>query len=133
MEMYKIRFTLGDWSDDGHGQKETFHMKSNYPGSEINKTLQKFESETECDIRSWCEEYEDTYIHEPDTSKLISLGIITSEELTKDRDYECEGTLGYIDLISRIIKHYLPDFEWDHESFEDEEVLYIDECGYGLW
>lgn len=129
MDMYKIRFTLGDLN----GQKETFHMKSNYSGSEINRILRRFEGEAGCDIRSWCEEYEDTYIHEPDTSKLISLGIITSGELTKDGDYECEGTLGYIDLISRIIKRYLPDFEWDYESFEDEEVLYIDECGYGLW
>lgn len=131
--MYKIKFALGNWSDDRYGQKETFHMRSNYPGSEINEVLQKFESETRCDIRSWCEEYEDTYIHEPDSSKLVSFGIVTPEELTKEGEYECEGTLGYIDLISRIIKYYLPDFEWDHESFEDEEVLYIDKCGYGLW
>ena len=130
--MYKIRFTLGDWSDDGHGQKETFHMKSNYPGSDINSVLRRFENETGCNIRSWCEEWEDNFIHNYDAVRLVASEIISSNELV-DGEYECEGTLGYIDLISRIIKHYLPDFEWDHESFEDEEVLYIDKCGYGLW
>ena len=130
--LYKIRFTLGDWSGDGHGGKETYHMKSNYPGTKINDVLLKFENETNCNIKSWCKDYADNYIHEHDSSKLVSYGIISSDELTRDEEFECEGTLGYIDLISRIIKHYLPDFEWDHESFDDEEVLSIDKCGYGL-
>lgn len=126
--MYKIRFTLGDWS---HGQKETFHMRSNYPGSEINRALRNFEIKTKCNLESWCKE--NTFICKQDSSKLVSLGIISSEELTTEEEYECKGTLEYIDLISRIIKYYIPDFEWDHESFEDEEVLFIDGYGYGLW
>ena len=49
--LYKVRFTLGDWSDDGHGGKEAYHMKSNYPGTKINDVLLKFENETNCNIK----------------------------------------------------------------------------------
>lgn len=124
--MYKVKFTLGDVYDN-----ETYHMKSNYPGTKINEVLMKFEGETGCKIKSWCEDWGDTRIHYRDTKKLLDLGIISMDEIS-DEEFDCDDTTGYIDLISRIIKYYLPDFEWDPESFDEEETLYINNCGYGL-
>lgn len=130
--MFKIRFTLGDWSDSGHGKKETYHMKSNYSAKEINEVLLKYENETGSNISSWCMDDGDTIIHSYDTNSLVTMGIVSSSEIING-EYDCENALGYIDLISRIIKYYIPDFEWDYESYEDEETLYIDKGGYGLW
>lgn len=128
--MYKVRFTLGH---SVYNYGETYHFKSNYPGSKINRALREFEIESGCDIRSWCKDSGESEIPEQDTQTLVDFGIITKDELGENTKYDCEDIFGYLDLISRLIKYIIPDFNWDPESFEDEEVLYINKCGYGIW
>ena len=137
---YHMNFTLGDWSKDGHGMMEEFHITANHSVKEINAAVKQFEKETKFDISSWAEEYEDSSLPTDDVNCLAKLGFITDKENIPgidiwEDDYSFDGGEGYTTFVlDVIVKHYIPDFEWDFYSIPDEKTLdCLDGNGYGLY
>lgn len=105
--MYKITFILD----------EVYHMRSNYPGSKISEVLRSFKDTTGICLKPECQ----WIIPKNETMKLLSIGILSSPELSKSGLYNCDEAIGYIDLVTRVIKSYLPDFKWEFD--DDEEMI----------
>lgn len=137
---YHMEFTMGDWSADGHGLKEEWHIVSNHSAKDIEEAVKKFEKETNFKIRNWAEEYEDSRLPTEDVDDLEKLGFITDTENIPgiehwDEDYSFDGDSGYVTFIFNVIvKHYIPDFRWETFTIPNEEHL---SCmhgrGYGLF
>lgn len=60
--MYKIKFELGDWSDDGHGKSKIFLVESSVPVEELREIHFKAPNVLGFDIGSICSEYEKNWI-----------------------------------------------------------------------
>lgn len=139
---YHMNFTLGDWSKDGHGMMEEFHITANHSVKEIDAAVKKFEKETTFKISNWAEEYEDNSLPASVVNKLTKLGFITDKEnipgvdgWAEDDDYSFNGADGYTAFILNVIvKHYIPDFEWGIYNIPHEQTLdCLDGNGYGLF
>ena len=137
---YHMNFTLGDWSKDGHGMMEEFHIVANHSVKEINAAVKQFETETKFKISNWAEEYEDSSLPSEDVDDLAELGFITDKENIPgiddwDDDYTFDGANGYTTFIlDVIVKHYIPDFEWENYNIPNEKTLdCLDGNGYGLF
>ena len=105
--MYKITFMLD----------EVYHMRSNYSGSKVSEILKLFKETTGIYLKPDCQ----WIISKNEIDKLLNLGILSSTELNKSGLYNCDEAIGYIDLVTRIIKSYIPDFEWEFD--DDEEII----------
>lgn len=136
---YRMNFTLGDPGGDGHGMKEKFHITANHSVKEINAAVKQFETETKFKISNWAEEYEDNSLPAEDVDDLVELGFITDKENIPgidawEDDYAFDGANGYTTFIFNvIIKHYIPDFEWDFTAFHEQTLDCLDGNGYGLF
>lgn len=137
---YHMEFTMGDWSADGHGLKEEYHIVSNHSAKEIDEAVKKFEKETNFKIGNWAAEYEDSRLPTEDLEDLEKLGFITDTENIPgidywNGDYSFDGDSGYVTFIFNVIvKHYIPDFKWSNFRIPDEEHLEcMHGCGYGLF
>ena len=137
---YHMNFTLGDPSADGHGMTEEYHITANHSVKEIEAAVKQFESETKFKISNWAEDYEDNSLPSEDVDDLVELGFIADKENIPgidacDDDYTFNGTDGYTTFVlDVIIKHYIPDFEWDNYEIPNEKTLdCLDGNGYGLF
>lgn len=61
---YEIKFPIGDWSNDGHGQCQWFRIKSNKPVQEVREAHFLCERILGFNIGSICSEYEESMIEE---------------------------------------------------------------------
>ena len=137
---YHMNFTLGDPSADGHGMTEEFHITANHSVKEIEAAVKQFETETKFKISNWAEEYEDSSLPSEDVDDLVELGFIADKENIPgidawEDDYSFDGADGYTTFVlDVIIKHYIPDFEWDNYEIPNEKTLdCLDGNGYGLF
>lgn len=68
--MYKIKFTLGDWSDDGHCMKDVFIVESTLPVDDLREVHFKANDLLGFDIGSLCSDYGDSSISRERYEKL---------------------------------------------------------------
>lgn len=88
MDMYQIRLTIGDWSDDGHGRTKDFIMNSNMPVEAVREAHFKIRKATGIDIENICSEYEEDEIDKE------------TVEILKDMGFKFSNTTGMGDGIT---------------------------------
>lgn len=144
--MARVRLTIGDWSEDGHGQSEDFIYNANKTVDEIRQGykdsclrtgvqfnhnenytgLQQHSSYgTELHI---CTEYGDSFISDEARAVLTKSGI----ELGKYLEGDYIGVEEFAELILDFIKISIPDLTWEEASFKKSELESIDPIN-GWW
>lgn len=72
--MFKFRMFIGDWSGDGHRQKEEFIVASSQPMYRVREAHYKIYDKTGINIEEICSNYEEDEL-DPDTvERLRDLG-----------------------------------------------------------
>ena len=133
----KLKFTLGDWSDDGHGKTRIFYVKSNKSVDEFREAHFKF-ADKYFDIGSLCSEYGDYSIHDEETMNKMKKLNLWNEEF---HDYVSPEDL--MDVWLNAINIIMPDFrfnvevndKWEDVHFYgyDEKKRHLNVPGYGLF
>jgi len=141
---HNICFTLGDYSNDGHGHSEDFHMIANYPVEQIETAYKIACNKLSFDFcQECCTEYEQFYIKPEYTKILVDKGIIEEEYVNKSERYypteayslaeSCSTTEEFIDIFNKIVQLVLPDFEMKERDLEEKCLRPLEGAGYGLF
>jgi hypothetical protein len=148
--MYKIKFTLGDWSGDGHSIRETFIVNSNMTVQNVREIHFKSEEVLGFDIGDICSEYGESWISKDfyyELQELLDLKVNedlddeywsdtqgryyfeTSEELL-DIWLRCLQKIDPTLILTRIQEEEIPDI---HFSGYDKKGRHLNNPGYGLY
>lgn len=140
---YNICFTLGDYSNDGHGHSENFHMIANYSLNEINIAYKNSSDILGFDFcQECCAEYEQYYIKPEYTKILVDKGIIEETYVNKDCEYypigayslaESCATEEFIEIFIKIIQLTLPNFKMKERELKEDCLSILEGAGYGLF
>lgn len=157
--MYNLTFTLGDPSCDGHGCTKEFHIQTNHSKEDIHSAYVDFSAQYGFKYLDMVgDEYECFGgIPKDITNKLFELGILedkdriihfdeTGERYKDDRygysknyDLRYDGCYEFddcdeefLDIFFKIIKHQIPDFEWEFRDLEEETLSILHGRGYGF-
>lgn len=79
-ELHRIKFPIGDWSDDGHGKCEWFIVESNKPVQAVREAHFDFEKKFKVDIGDICGLYEERNINPDIVDLLKAAGIDLQNE-----------------------------------------------------
>lgn len=143
MEWYNITFSLGDPDKEGHGGFETYHMKSNYTASIIQKAYKEATELLGFDyVKECCSQYCDYYIKPEYTKILIDKGIIDKQYLNKeDKNYPIgayslieagEATSEYLYIFKAILKLVIPNFIMENRDLQEETLTLLEGAAYGI-
>ena len=157
----KLRITIGDWSDDGHGVSEQFVYDSNKTVKEIQDAYKASckltglqfnhnanytglkEHDGYGSFRHICTEYEECEISEEALEILTEHGIVINFLEKEDSLVLYEDT--FLQLLIDFIKLSLPDLELVEAAFKKSELKNIPavngwwnkdlnvQFGYGLY
>lgn len=142
---YKMEFSLGDPSGDGHRYYDTSYIKSNYSADDISKIYHEACEKLGFDfVEEAAAEYEDRNLNSKYVAILIENNIITEEYpliVNEDNSYYFgdEGSIyfdapeDYIELFFDIIKWVKPDFEWEYTPYDGNILWTLQGAGYGLF
>ena len=145
---YKLTFTLGDPSWDGHGLTSVYYITCNHSSSEIEEAYREMCEKLGFDFLELFSRYEcNMSISEEHTRILLENGIIDpnrviTEKTLEECSFYSEEDLGtvdmdgedeFVEIFFNIVKAKLPDFKWKRAvlGFDDLEVL--DGAGYGIF
>lgn len=137
--MHQFNFTVGDWSDDGHGHCETFLIRSNVPKDDVIKAYKVLNDNFDTFDR-WFELYEEATISVDDYEELIALDPAFAKFFSKSVTQKMSGTItryhleggpdGYTKLWIALLKHFTPELEL---SIIPNKAATIHGGGYGLF
>ena len=157
--MYNYTFTLGDPSCEGHGCTREFHIQTSHSKEDIYSAYVDFSAQY---VFKYLDMVGDEYdcfggIPEDITKVLFELGIITNEDrvihyddtrekykgdtyhFVENRDCKYDGCYEFydseeefLDIFFEIIKHQIPDFEWEIRDLEEETLSILHGRGYGF-
>ena len=71
---YEFEMPIGDWSGDGHGKCDTYHILSNQPVEQVRETHYKTKEVTGIDIEEVCADYEDSILSPEAANTLREMG-----------------------------------------------------------
>lgn len=151
--MYYFKIPIGDWSHDGHGQKEIFLIKSNKPVEHVRELY--FQA---CDKIGFsldgsykktsstpCCEYEDITFSKETLQELLDFGvklkketidIIEQEEVIEEKLSLCEIILAFIRTQDSTLEISIEE-EKNVPMFQfygfDSKKRHIGYFGYGLF
>jgi hypothetical protein len=143
----KIKFPIGDWSDDGHGKCDWFIIETNKTVEEVREIHFSCKEKLGFDIGDLCRDYEEHSINEEITAKLISLGIVEENNpcIIEDERFwpgEAEGSKTLCELWLDVLKYLDDTFIWtivsedipciNHYAF-DQKKRHLQTPGYGLF
>lgn len=137
--MHQFNFTVGDWSDDGHGHSETFLIKSSHSVSDVIKAYKVLNDKLP-QFDRWFEEYEESTISVSDYEALIALDPAFAKFFDKSETKKMSGTItryhledgpdGYAKLWIALLKQFTPELEL---SIVPNRLSTINGGGYGLF
>ena len=157
--MYNLKFTLGDPSCDGHGCTKEFHIQTNHSKEDIYSAYVDFSAQYGFKYLDMVgDEYECFGgIPKDITNKLFELGILEDKDriihfdetgerykddhygYSKNYDLRYDGCYEFddcdeefLDIFFKIIKHQIPDFEWEFRDLEEETLSILHGRGYGF-
>lgn len=143
---YKMEFSLGDPSGDGHRYYDTNYIRSNYSADDISKIYHEACKKLGFDfVKEAAAEYEDRNLNSKYVAILIENNIITKEcpLIVSEEDssyyFGDEGSIyfdtseDYIELFFNIIKWIKPDFEWEYTFYDGDILRTLQGAGYGLF
>lgn len=145
--MHTIKFEIGDWSGDGHGQHESFMVESNVPVEEVREAYFKarekseFKSITPEDI---CSDYEENTVKAPELRKLLAVGYNYDEQWDywdpkKPHEERLPGINGMLHYLLWFIKQGNPEITFKQSKIDntfhfyghDKKGRHIQFIGYG--
>lgn len=157
--MYNLTFTLGDPSCDGHGCTREFHIQTNHSKEDIYSAYVDFSAQYGFKYLDMVGDEYDCFggIPKDITNKLFELGILENKnriiyfdetgerykddryEFSKNYDLRYDGCYEFddceeefLDIFFKIIKHQIPDFEWNIRDLEEETLSILHGRGYGF-
>lgn len=74
--MYEFYMTIGDWSDDGHGQKENFLVHSRKPIKTVREAHFRIPEKTGIDIEAICSGYDENQVSPKTLKRINDLGFM---------------------------------------------------------
>lgn len=120
--MHKFKLSIGDWSEDGHGQYEFYFYNSNYPVSDWQDAyyksclltgIQFHDTEGKSDNIALCVEYDENHITDEVQEILNKFSLPTKNYA--DPDY-------FADLIMKFIGLSMPqDFHYSEAATKKSE------------
>lgn len=138
--MYEIKFTLGDWSGDGHHQHKSYIVCSSKAVEHLRELHHKFKEVHGWDIGDICKEYEESYPSDFHIEELRKLNITVPK---KDVWYESNITYTLLSIWLKLLKSmdsYLvvyikkvPEYPLMHYYGYDEKDRHLSVPGYGLF
>lgn len=80
---FVLTLTVGDWSDDGHGQTSIHVYISNKNHKEVKEAYKNGSDKLGFDFREeCCRQYEENYVYREHLEKLIEFGLSNDEKLS---------------------------------------------------
>lgn len=130
-----IEFTLGDPSGDGHGHTSEWMIKTNHSGKEMDEAFAKFNKEYDVDAKhEIASDYEESCIKGHALEVFEELGWIKQDDINEYDEYVIDSEYEFVDLMMRIVVHYIPDFKYEPYSVPNTEQCFTMEgAGYGLF
>lgn len=128
-KMYKIKFPIGDWSDDGHGKCETFIVESNRDVSEVREAHFACKERLGFEIGDICHKYGDSDIKSDLSQKLNKLGILDGIVFDMEQDFEKGIYLSPDEMVQiwlAILMHISPSMKL---RIVDDDIPYINFYG----
>lgn len=132
----KLKVILGDWSDDGHSEKETICLKVNLTR---NLIVQAYRESCEKYNLIFHDDYEDKknlkiLMDDNFNQEAVEIlhkiflagGIKDNPELYDDEEIEFSRKEKFVILLFKFIKLSLPNLEWE---FIEEDIPYLN----GYW
>ena len=142
---YKMEFSLGDPSGDGHRYYNTSYIRSNYSANDIDNIYKEACKKLGFDyVVVAASECKDRTLDIKYVSILIEKGVITKDYylIVTEEDTDYYGDKGqiffdeiddFIKLYFDIIKWAKPDFEWEYIPYEVNILWTLHGAGYGLF
>lgn len=128
MKKHLVSLVVGDWSYDGHNQTESFTIKSNLTGRQIEKAYAEGAKRLGVDLKKQVAcEYEDPKIHKDVLQKFFEEEI-PEEFADHDGDTYYLDPQSYAELYLLTVMVGDPKFEYEVAS-----VASIGVGGYGLF
>jgi len=133
---HMIEIEVGDYSKDGHNQSDTMYINSNYSGQEVDAAFDRLRTATGIDFQHICEEYEDNEVKEEDLEKFVKHGLLTQEEIDKDKE---DGEYHFYDARDLAIfaldtlHEFEPAFEYEQYIPKTEQCHALMGIGYGCY
>jgi len=144
--MYPINFTIGDWSDDGHGRQKQFKVISSEPVEVVREAYWLAEKKTKFKLGSVCSNSYDNALKSSEFEGLRSLGFpFTSEEIHEHTENEFVDIdpARMLDILLWFLKQGNEQLFFDivpadaipsfHFSGYDKKKRHIPQFGYGLF
>ena len=131
-----IQFVIGDWSGDGHCQRDTYILEIQHDGSmEIKKRLQeneyKIENEYNIPLTFWFADYEDNIIYKDDVEKLDKLKIdYNKNDLNENGELNVYGTHSFLNIWIQLMDLVDPTLTIKKANLD---CFYSKCSGYGLF
>lgn len=136
---HNIGFSIGDYSWDGHGLYQEYHVVSNYSGEETSKAYQELSNELGWDFLKECRRYEDRYLTKEGEQHLLKLGIISESDILASKrewdgdTYAIEDSDEFVDIFFKLAKVKIPDLMWNYRDLNEESIHLLNGAGYGLF
>lgn len=133
----KIRFPIGDWSDDGHGHCEYFYCSAAGTLDDIREAHFACKKKYGFDIGDICQEYEETRIDESIVEKIEAAGLCESIDLEERMEAETIFKI-WIELLNSIdenLKLVPESLAYEDINFYgyDNKKRHLSTPGYGVF
>ena len=139
---YKVKFPVGDWSDDGHGKCDWFHLESSVSVEDLREMY--FDTCTRTGVvfdNEICSNYQDSTKIDEQVKKL---GLTKEEVAFDEEEFEVYGVTQdlFMNIFIAWLKKHNPGLELsvsqdDTPRFTfygfDEKNRHIGHLGYGLF
>ena len=125
--MTQFKFTVGDWSHDGHGMTDVFIFETPATIQEVRVAIGNLR-EGFPEWESVAEDYEDSSVTPLIAEKLNEYGVGTEG---RDLEYFFDGSDDYADIWALLIAHFTPSVALTR--VKDNKMPTIHGGGYGLF
>ena len=143
--MYDIKFTLGDYSRDGHGMFDDYIVESNKPVEHLRELHFSCIETLGFDIGDMCRDYEDNQLDESIFDILREHNILDDESLylLQTNEYNIEDPDELLGIWLSVLIHLDPsltllvktpdEIPSMHFYGYDEKRRHLNNPGYGLY
>lgn len=127
--MYKFSYTVGDYSNDGHGKTDTFALSSSHDKDDLLDAFNRGVEIIGFDIRDYAEDYEDSTIEVNAAKAFIELGV----EIDGDDEEFYLDPHTIFDAIIATIKVGNPEIKIEKVEGGVDLVYTLGSTGYGCY
>lgn len=139
---YRVKFSLGDWSDDGHGKCDHFFVRTSAPVEDLRELHFKCNDVFGFNPGNLCREYEQHSLTPDQIAKLLQLGVIDQDDVDDDGDVLID-TLYLLGIWLKMLQRVDPTLQYEIETEDgtpsmhfggfDDQGRHIDVPGYGCF